>query len=847
MQRDVFIKMYVNKDIMTFNLPSVLLLVLLLSISNLLAQDSIPRKSIHAVRISTPPKIDGVLDEEVWNNATVASGFVERMPTNGRAIPDSLHTEVKILYDDKGIYFGAVMNDPSPELILKELTERDGIGNDDFFFILLNGYNDRQQSLQFIITAAGVQYDAKMTNGKEDSSWTAVWVSAVDINEHGWVAEIFIPYSEVRFPEGDIQVWGLNMEREFRRARTRYSWNHVDNTKGAFSIYDGEIHGIKDIKTPTRLAFQPYVSTYINSYDKTTDVTTNAGMDIKYGINDGFTLDMILIPDFGQTKFDNTILNLSAFEVQYAEQRPFFTEGTELFSIGNLFYSRRVGDFPTGYPSLKTNEVISDFPAKVSLLNAMKVSGRTKNGLGIGVFNAVTESANARILDTLTGIYRKEQVEPYANYNVLVFDKRFGQNNSVSFVNTNVLREGSGRDANVSGLYANITNKENTWYYQGNIEGSWTQSDKSKFGLEASAGTSKISGQHRYQASIFLRTKDYDIDDLGYTGRTNYINYYGYYGYRYLKPRGILNTMFLNFNLNYNRRLEPSLYNNFNFNFNSSFTTKSFYSFGGGFESSIFETNDIYEPRTFGRHVKVPAFYSGWLWFATDYRKKFTLSEVYVDWLVYDQKNRDRLTMAVEPRYRFSDKWKLFYRSELTMHRREPGYVSRNESEIYFGERNRNTFENRLESQYIFNNRMALSFAFRHYYAEVDYNRYFNLETNGELTENSSYSAQHDATYNSWNVDLRFSWWFAPGSQLSILYRNAIESYDLVSGMNFSDNFTHLFDQSQLNSVSIRINYFLDYNRMRGWLKKPTIEKSDDSMVYFSKGKNKGRNGQFLN
>lgn len=181
MQRDVFIKMYVNKDIMTFNLPSVLLLVLLLSISNLLAQDSIPRKSIHAVRISTPPKIDGVLDEEVWNNATVASGFVERMPTNGRAIPDSLHTEVKILYDDKGIYFGAVMNDPSPELILKELTERDGIGNDDFFFILLNGYNDRQQSLQFIITAAGVQYDAKMTNGKEDSSWNAVWYSAVDI------------------------------------------------------------------------------------------------------------------------------------------------------------------------------------------------------------------------------------------------------------------------------------------------------------------------------------------------------------------------------------------------------------------------------------------------------------------------------------------------------------------------------------------------------------------------------------------------------------------------------------------------------------------------------------------
>src|SRR5690606_19222008 len=332
------------------------------------------------------------------------------------------------------------------EKILKELTERDGIGNDDFFFILLNGYNDRQQCLQFIVTAAGVQYDAKMTNGNEDSSWNGVWYSAVKINAESWVTEMFIPYSEIRFPEKEIQIWGLQMEREFRRTRTRYSWNPVDNTKGAFSIYDGEIHGIKNIDTPTRLSFQPYVSTYLNNYDGESELVFNGGMDLKYGINDAFTLDMVLIPDFGQTKFDNAVLNLSAFEVQYAEQRPFFTEGTELFNKGNLFYSRRIGGSPTGNPALGENETLTEYPARVDLINAFKISGRTEKNLGIGIFNAVTERTYAKIHNSETNQTRKALVEPLANYNVLVLDQRFGQNNSVSFVNTNTLREGNNRD-----------------------------------------------------------------------------------------------------------------------------------------------------------------------------------------------------------------------------------------------------------------------------------------------------------------------------------------------------------------------------------------------------------------
>lgn len=781
--------------------------------------DTIPRKKIRLVKVLEGPKINGILDDAAWQNAPVATDFVERLPNNGRPIPDSLRTEVKIVYDDFGIYFGATMYDPEPEKILKELTERDDIGNDDFFFILLNGYNDRQQSLQFIVTAAGVQYDAKMTNGNEDSSWNGVWYSSVKINDDSWVAEIFIPYSEIRFPKKDVQLWGLQMEREFRRTRSRYSWNHVDNVKGSFSIYDGEIHGIQNIDPPVRLSFQPYLSSYINDYDGKTDFVYNGGLDLKYGISDAFTLDMMLVPDFGQTKFDPKVLNLTAFEVQYEEQRPFFTEGTELFTKGDLFYSRRVGGYPSLNPRLSADEEIVKYPAKVDLINAIKVSGRTRKNLGIGVFNAVTERTYAKIKNTATGETRKELVEPFANYNVLALDQRFGQNNSISFVNTSTLREGNYRDANASGLYFDVTNKNNIMNYWGNAEASFVKDTEDLFGMEGGLSAAKINGKHRAQASILFRTKDYNIDDLGYTGQTNYINYFGYYGYRILQPKGAFNTAYLNFNLNYGRRFEPDLYNYFNFNFNSEFETKKYLSFGVGFETAPFGNNEIYEPRVEGRYVKIPAYYYPSGWFSTDYRNRLAL-DVNLSWVKYDQSGRDKLTMRLAPRFRVSDKLKLFLSSQATLSANEQGFVDYDGVNIYFGKRNRNTFETSLESQFIFNDKMAMNLAFRHYYTDVSYDKFYTLEENGELTPDFSYNTNQNGTYNFWNIDLRFSWWFAPGSQLTFLYRNAVESYKDVSGMNFRDNFDYLFHQPQLNSFSIRISYYLDYNRVKTIFKK---------------------------
>lgn len=779
-------------------------------------KDSIARKKISITRTEVAPKIDGILQDAAWENAPIATNFIERMPRNGRPAPDSLRTSVKIIYDDLGIYFGATMTDPEPDKIMKELTERDQIGADDFFFVLLNGYNDRQQSMQFIVTAAGVQYDAKMTNMNEDESWNAVWYSEVTINDDSWVAEIFIPYSELRFPEKEIQKWGLNMEREFRRTSTRYSWSPVDNAKGSYSIYDGELLGIENIKTPTRLSFQPYISSYVNKYDGETSVNFNGGMDLKYGITDAFTLDMVLIPDFGQTRFDETVLNLSAFEVQYNEQRPFFTEGTELFTKGDLFYSRRVGGAPTGRIAIHPHEEVVAYPVAVDLINALKISGRTDSGLGIGVFNAITERTLVQIRNLKTEEVRREALEPFTNYNVLVLDQRFGDNSSISFVNTNVLREGNSRDANSTGLYTDLTNKENTWKYWAGVEGSWVMEETTKFGFEGQGGFAKISGKNRVEGDIQIRTKEYDINDLGYSSVTNYVRYYGYYGHRLLQPKGFLNNMFLNFNLIHERRLEPDLFNEVLFNFNSSFTTKNFLNFGGGFETTPFGKNDIYEPRVTGRYVNVPVYYNPWVWFETDYRKKLRLNLV-LDWYKYDEKGRGNLNISLNPHYRVSDKIKLTYNADILLSDKEQGFVNFVDHAIIFGQRNRNTIVNSLGGNVIFNNKMALNLAFRHYYSEVFYTQFYNLEENGELTANPLHHETYDTTYNSWNLDLRFSWWFAPGSQLSVLCRNMIDSTIMEAHQSFSGNFNHLFNQPQVNNISVRVSYFLDYNRMKTW------------------------------
>ncbi|SFI08303.1 DUF5916 domain-containing protein [Halpernia frigidisoli] len=780
--------------------------------------DSIFRKEISAVKTSQAPKIDGILDDEVWQNVPVAKNFVEFQPENGKAEAPEFRTEVKILYDDTALYISAMMFDPEPSKIAKELVERDNIGNDDFFDFLINGYNDKQQSLEFIVMPSGVQFDAKLTNDNEDENWSAVWFSAAKITENGWNVEMKIPFSELRFPKKDIQKWGMNFIRFTRRNKVKTTWNFVDNKKNSLLLFDGVLNGIENINTPVRLSFLPYFSTYLNNYDSKTTASVNGGMDVKYGITDAFTLDTTLIPDFGQTAFDDNVLNLGPFAQQFTEKRSFFTEGTELFNKGNLFYSRRVGDFPSRNPNLSDDESLVENVQKVKLLNATKISGRTNKGLGIGFFNGITKKTDINIINNVTGQLRTETLEPLANYNVIVLDQRFNGNSSVSFVNTNVTRAGDFRDANVTAILANLTDKKNRYNIYGNVKGSYVKDNSKIFGTDISAGAGKIFGKSRYYLDFESISKNYNIDDLGYTGPTNYYNFHGYYGYHMLQPNESYNNVNWNNNVNYARRIDTDLFKVLDYQSNLSLQDKKFRNYTLGLHVYPIGENDIYEPRTFGKYLFIPASINPYIYFNSDNRKKLTYNFA-IDYYMYDQTARNRMYNELGFSYRFSDHFSLGYDGSSDISNQEKGFAGNQNSNIYIGTRNRNTYTNGLTSKYTLSNTMSFNFSLRHYYTEVNYKNFGILQENGRVSDVGNYK-RNNQTYNSWNVDLRYSWYFAPGSQLTLLYQNAVQNNLDYSGIRFRNNFKNLFDEPVNNTLSLKITYFIDYNSVKHLLRK---------------------------
>ncbi|WP_366518017.1 DUF5916 domain-containing protein, partial [uncultured Flavobacterium sp.] len=513
---------------------------------------SYSQKKTTALRVDESISIDGKLDEAVWMKTPVANNFIMLEPDNGVPESPERKSEVKVIYDDNAIYIGAILYDNEPAKIEKEITQRDIFGTADHFGIFVNGFNDGQQDFRFFVSASGVQMDCLATENNEDFSWDAIWNSEVKITDYGWVVEMEIPYAALRFSKENVQTWGVNFFREIRRFRQKVTWSKIDRAVGSVINQAGVLEGIENIKTPTRLFFIPYTSGYVESNNLGTESTFKAGMDIKYGINDSFTLDAILVPDFGQAAFDNVELNLGPFEQQFNENRPFFTEGTDLFSKGNLVYSRRIGGPPSSSPATNENETVESYPSTVNLLNALKVSGRTAEGLGIGFLNAITEKTYARVRNTDTNEVRNQLVEPLSNYNVLVFDQRFNQNSSVSFINTNVTRVGDFRDANVTGIVYDINSKGNKYNFSGDLKMSSIYDDVKGNGYSTYMNFGKTFGKYRYSIASQYVSKDFDINDLGINFITNYHNVAANFNYRILNPTKLFNS----FNLNTNYYIE---------------------------------------------------------------------------------------------------------------------------------------------------------------------------------------------------------------------------------------------------------------------------------------------------
>ena len=769
------------------------------------------KKTLQAKRTTEDITIDGKINEEIWKTASIASDFIMFEPDNGKRISNDKKTEVKVLYDNDAIYISAVLYDNEPSKIKKEITNRDVFGVSDHFSVFINGFNDGQQDFRFFVSAAGVQMDCLATEDYEDFTWDAIWDSEVTLTEFGWVVEMKIPYAALRFSKAEKQTWGLNFMREIKRDVQKYSWNHIDTKIGAVIPQAGILEGIENIKTPTRLFLIPYTSAYYQQSDIGSDTTLKAGLDIKYGINDSFTLDAILVPDFGQTKFDNAILNLQPFEQKFEENRPFFTEGTDLFNKGGLFYSRRIGGPPSTEPTITAEEEITNYPSTVNLLNAVKISGRTEKGLGIGFLNAATEKTKATIFNNDTNEVRKEVIEPLTNYNMLVLDQRFNQNSSVSFTNANTTRNGDFRDANASALVFDLNTKENTYNLYGDFKFSHVNTINDYNGYKTSLNFEKTSGRYRYLVSGKYISENYDINDLGIIFYTNYHGASVNGSYRILNPTSIFNTLKVEQELNVEiQNTTGKIQENW---YKTVVKAKSLSNdyFELGLIISPLNSFDFYEPRDYGRYVHIPKRVASYFGFELNRNNSLTL-DMTVNLTKYDEEKRLTHGFYVSPKYRFNDKFSLAYAVEYTKMKNDRGWVDFDNSGIVFTERNREILQNDLTGKYSLNNKMTINLTARYYWSYSKNHEFFTLQNDGYLTPNSNYTLNKDRNFNSWNFDLSYSWWFAPGSEISILYRNyGLQRADTVE-KDLSKNLKNIFNSDLTNVLSISLRYFIDYN-----------------------------------
>lgn len=799
-------------------IPYVFIAFLLLTCTISMAQ----RKSLQAISVTENITVDGILDEEIWKTAPIGSDFVMFAPDNGKLVDETKKTNVQVAYNDDAVYIAATLYDNEPNKILKEITQRDVFGTSEHFGVFINGYNDGQQDFRFFVSSANVQMDCVFTDNQgEDYTWDAIWESKVKMTDYGWVVEMKIPYAWLRFSKDPIQTWGINFYREFRRDRQQYTWNYIDSKIANESAQSGFLEGIQYIKPPTRLFFIPYSSFYYEDSSLGADSKFKLGMDIKYGISDAFTLDAILVPDFGQTRFDNVILNLGPFEQQFNENRPFFTEGTELFNKGNLLYTRRIGGTPSTYPTTDANETVAEYPSSINLINAVKVSGRTKKGLGIGVLNAITERTYGVVLDTVTGIKRNVEVEPLANYNVLVVDQRFNQNSSVALVNTNVTRNGQYRDANVTAAVFDLNTKKNTYNASGNFKYSTINeyaANPNYDGFSTSLSLGETSGKFRYRVTGSYVSKDYDNNDLGINFLTNYHTLAGYGSYRILNPTKRYNTFTFYAEAyselqNTTGRLQQGTINLY---VNS--TSRKNHYLGYGVNLRPFKTYDFYEPQTAGRFVEYPENYRGWVYFSSNYNNRFAL-DIEPSMTLTSENDRYTFDFFVSPRFRVTNSISLIYSYNYIYNLNSRGLVAFAGDEIIFARRDRDTHTHTFESKIAINNRMTVNLSARYYWSYAKNNAFEELQADGTLLP-SDYDLPKNVNFNSWNLDLSYSWWFAPGSQLSFLYRNNAlsDSRDLnYIDKNFGDNFSRLLKDDLNNVFSISIRYYIDYNKAKHW------------------------------
>ncbi len=588
------------------------------------------KRVYYATRTELKPKIDGKLDDECWQKAGTWDGnFIQQQPH--QAAPASQETEIKILYDNKYLYFAIICHDNEPEKMNPILGRRDEL-NGDMAGIAIDSYNDKQTAFEFNLTAAGQKVDIMhMGEYGWDFEWNAVWDGKTSLGDSAWYAEMRVPFTQIRFANQEEHIWGLHIWRWIYRLQEESQWKLIPIDAPAMVYIFGELRGIKDIPYKRNFEVLPYVKgKYITNSESSENF--GIGVDGKIGITSDFTLDYTVNPDFGQVEADPSVLNLTSYEVFYDEKRPFFLEGKSILEYNAnsdmLYYSRRIGHAPSYNPYPEENETLS-MPENTSIINALKLTGKNKKGLSVGVVNSMTAREFATISNQDSS--RREAVEPFTNFFVGRIKQDFNnggttlggivtstirniKDEQLEFLSDNSLVGGLDFEhnwlnrkyfVNAKGFYSKINGSKSAISRLQRSSRHLFQREDARhltydpdlttlqgWGGELSGG--KRSGKFRVIGNVDWRSPGVDLNDVGYLRQADYINQELLFQYNVNKPKGIFLKYYFLFQQNHNwsfggENLKDGL------DFKARLTFKNYWNFTGHLNRSFneFDTREL--------------------------------------------------------------------------------------------------------------------------------------------------------------------------------------------------------------------------------------------------------------
>jgi len=821
-------------------------------------------KAVPAMHASRQPVIDGRDDDEVWHDATRISDFQEWRPSEGG--PPKLPTEAKIAYDAANLYVFVRAFDPHPDSIITVLARRDYFTPSDMIWLFLDSYHDRRTGFEFGVNPSGVKLDAQIYNdGNEDFAWDAVWEVATRIDSLGWTAEFRIPLSQLHYGRQRSHTFGFTVDRDIYRYAQRVSWPLIRQSQAGFVSQFGEINGLDNLEAPRRLEVAPYLVTKnvsefnASGIGRSQDVTV--GGDVKYRVASNLTLDATINPDFGQVEADPGVLNLSAFETFFREQRPFFVQGAGTFQFNvnctavndcstgeGLVYSRRIGRAP----ELAGTYSDTTSPGFTKILGAAKLTGRMHGGLSVGAIDAVTQHVTGAGGAT---------IEPATNYGVLRLrqDLRGGES-TVGAVVTTVNRSndswsspylhssayvgaadfrhrfpggryelsGSVDFSQIAGSAQAIaaTQRDATHYYQRPDAGLKFDSTRTTLSGDVEGlQFGKVGGNHfLFQTNLERRSPGFEINDLGYLQRADQQAWSTWAGYFDRHKRRLYRRFQWNFNW-WQYWTTAGLPEERAFNTNTHTTFNNTWSLHFGGTVGQLGTTYCYSCARGGPAVRENSYLAPWLGIIGDDRKAI----VPYFWLNYSRSDGGRSNnISLSPEIDF----KLASRITASL---SPSYSrSRNDvqplgpttdtskvTHYLFGHLEQKQLALTMRFTYPFTASMSLQVYAQPFISKGTFSNVRELSATPRAADYASrYQAYGDTAYTNniggfnfkqFRSNVVYRWEYRPGSTLFVVWSQGRRRFTGFEGtQSFQGDLSDLFNLRPDNSFLVKLSYWIN-------------------------------------